>query len=108
YQTEDFVPNSSTLCDKAGAILSRVPSDGADCVPSAELGARPLSCKDTRRLSSWRHANCLRGGGWKRRPAPSCRRLASSGDGRRHSRPCVQPRVTPPAWRASRRLPDGG
>jgi hypothetical protein len=29
YQTEDFVPNSSTLRDKAGAILSRVLSDGA-------------------------------------------------------------------------------
>src|SRR6516225_4305064 len=39
---------------------------------------RPLSCKDTGRLSLWRHANCLRGGGWNGRDAPSCRRLASS------------------------------
>jgi hypothetical protein len=39
YQMEDFVPRSLTLCDKAGAILSRVPSDGADCIPSAELAA---------------------------------------------------------------------
>jgi hypothetical protein len=32
YQTEDFVPNSSTLRDKAGAILRLVLADGADCV----------------------------------------------------------------------------
>jgi hypothetical protein len=32
YQTEDFVPDSSTLRDKEGAILSRILSDGADCV----------------------------------------------------------------------------
>src|SRR6478736_1561693 len=41
------------------------------------------------------HANCLRGGGWQRRAATSCRRLASSGDGRRRGRPCVQPRRPP-------------
>ena len=33
YQTEEFLPNSSTLRDKAGAVLRRVLSDRADCVP---------------------------------------------------------------------------
>jgi hypothetical protein len=32
YQTQEFVPNSSRLCAKAGARLSRVPSDGAGVV----------------------------------------------------------------------------
>src|SRR6202451_2462491 len=55
-------------------------------------------------LSSWMHANCLRGGGGQRRPAASCRRLASPGEGRRRGRPRVQPRLPPPACRATRRL----
>ena len=47
-------------------------------------------------LSSRRRGN--------RRPAPSCRRLASSGDGRRSSRPCVQPRLPSSACRAPCRV----
>jgi hypothetical protein len=39
FQKEDFVPNSSTLRDKAGAILSRVLSNGADRLTAAELAA---------------------------------------------------------------------
>src|SRR5215470_9325258 len=34
---------------------------------------RPSSCLGAGRLSSWRHAHCLRGSGRHRRPAPSCR-----------------------------------
>src|ERR1700736_6196822 len=97
YQTEDFVPNSSTLRDKAGAILSWVLWDGADCLPPGLNSPRPSSCKDRGRLSLWRHANCFRGGGWRRWPAPSCRRLASSGDGRRRGGPWVCRRVPPPS-----------
>jgi len=64
----------------------------------------PSFCIDTGGLSSWMHANCLRGGRRQRRPAASCRRLASSGDGRRRGRPCVQPRLPSPTCRATRRL----
>ena len=52
-------------------------------------------------MSLWRHAYCLRGGGRQRGPTPSCRCLASSGHGRRRSQPCIQPRFSSPACRAT-------
>ena len=84
--------------------LGRVPSHGANCASPGRNPTRPSSCKRTGRLSLWRRANCIRGGGWQRRLAPSGRGLASSCDGRRRGRPCLQPRLSPSACRATRRL----
>src|SRR5215468_1972084 len=55
-------------------------------------------------LALWGNAERVRSRGWRRGPVPPRRSLAPPGDGRRDSRPRVQPRVPSAAHRTARRI----